>query len=99
MAALSEVSARVGVNSDPRPIIQTLISELAKANDRASALEVNFVETSPQLEGVRLALADAGLRPNTDALTGLANRRSLDEFFRVSMIRAMKTEERPVPRT
>ena len=93
IAALGEVSASVGANSDPRPIIQTLISELAKANSRASALEVNFVETSDQLEGVRLALAEAEQRSNTDALTGLANRRSLDEFFRASMIQAMETDE------
>jgi diguanylate cyclase len=93
MATLGEVSASVGANSDPRPIIQTLISELAKANGRASALEVNLVETSNQLEEVRLALAEAELRSNIDALTGLANRRSLDEFFRASMIRAMETDE------
>ena len=93
MATLGEVSARVGANSDPRPIIQTLISELAKANSRASALELNFVETSDQLEQVRLALAEAELRSNTDALTGIANRRSLDEFFRASMMRAMETDE------
>jgi diguanylate cyclase len=93
IAALGEVSASVGADSDPRPIIQTLISELAKANSRASALEANFVETSNQLEKVRLALAEAEVHSNTDALTGLANRRSLDEFFRASMIRAMETDE------
>jgi diguanylate cyclase len=93
IAALDEVSARVRANSDPRPIIQTLISELAKANSRASVLEVNFVETSNQLEKVRIALAEAELSSNTDALTGIANRRFLDEFFRASMIRAMETDE------
>lgn len=90
---LGEVSARVKANSDPRPIIQTLISELAKANSRASALELNFVETSNQLEQVQLSLAEAEKRSKTDALTGLANRRSLDDFFRTSMIRAMETGE------
>ncbi len=93
IATLGEVSASVGANSDPRPVIETLISELAKANSRASALEVNFVETSKQLEIVRLSLAEAELRSNTDALTGLANRRSLDDFFCASMIRAMETGE------
>ena len=93
IAALDEVTARADSDGDPRPIIQTLVSELAKANSRATALEVNFVETSSQLEKVRIALAEAELRSNTDALTGLANRRSLDEFFRTSMIRAMETGE------
>jgi diguanylate cyclase len=93
IAALDEVSACVGTNSDPRPIIQTLMSELAKANSRASALELNLVETSNQLETVRLSLAEAEQRSNTDALTGLANRRSLDDFFGTSLIRAMETGE------
>ena len=93
IATLDEVSARVGPNSDPRPIIQTLMSELAKATSRASALEANFAESSQRLEKVQLSLAEAEQRSNTDALTGLANRRSLDEFFRTSLIRAMESGE------
>ena len=93
MATLGEVSAGVKANSDPRPIIQTLMSELAKANSRASALELNFVETSNQLEKVQLSLAEAEKCSKTDALTGLANRRWLNDFLRASMIRAMETDE------
>jgi diguanylate cyclase len=93
MATLEQVSARVEGNSDPRPIIQTLTSELEKANRRASALEANFVETSNQLEKVQCSLAEAEKRSNTDALTGLANRRALDDFLRTSLIQAMETGE------
>jgi diguanylate cyclase len=93
IATLDGVSERLGANSDPRPIIETLISELTKANSRASALELNFVETSNQLEKVRVSLAEAEQRSKTDALTGLANRRSLDDVFRTSLIRAMETGE------
>ena len=93
IATLDGVVANVRANSDPGPIIQTLVSELTKANSRASALELNFVETANQLEKVRTALAEAELRSKTDALTGLANRRSLDDFFRTSMIHAMETGE------
>jgi diguanylate cyclase len=92
-AALDGVSARVGPDSDPHLIIQTLISELTKATSRVSTLELNFAETSNQLEKVRLSLAVAEQRSKTDTLTGLANRRSLDEFFRTSMIRAMENSE------
>ncbi len=54
---------------------------------------MNFVETASQLDKVRHSLAEAELRSKTDALTGLANRRSLDDFFRTSMINAMETGE------
>ena len=93
IATLDGVAANVRSNSDPRPIIQTLVSELTKANSRASALELNFVETANQLEKVRTALAEAELRSKTDPLTGLANRRSLDDFFRTSIIHAMEIGE------
>ncbi len=91
IATLDEVAAEVRENCDPRTIVQTLIAELTKANSRASALELNFVETSNQLEKVRNSLAEVELQSKTDALTGLANRRSLDDFFRISMINAMET--------
>jgi diguanylate cyclase len=93
IATLGKVSAKAEANSDPRSIIKILISELTKANTRASLLEANFVEASNQLEEVRSSLAEAETRSNTDGLTGLANRRALDEFFRTSLIRAMEIDE------
>jgi diguanylate cyclase len=93
IATLDGVAANFRADSDPRPIIQTLVSELTKANSRATALELNFVETANQLEKVRHSLAEAERRSKTDALTGLANRRSLDDYFRTSMINAMETGE------
>lgn len=93
IATLGEVSAHAEANGDPRPIIRTLMFELEKANLRTSALEANFVETANRLEKVQFSLAEAEKRSNTDALTGLANRRSLDDFFRTSLIRAMETGE------
>jgi diguanylate cyclase len=93
IATLGKVSARAEANSDPRPIIKILISELTKANTRASLLEANFVKTSDQLEKVRCSLKESEMRSNSDGLTGLANRRALDEFLRTSLIRAMETDE------
>jgi diguanylate cyclase len=93
IAALDEVSSQVQGTSDPRPIIEKLVAELSKATARASALETNFLETSQELDKIRDSLKVAEQRSNTDALTGLANRRSLEEFFRSAQIAAMETGE------
>jgi diguanylate cyclase len=89
--ALGEVSSQFNAASDPRPIIEKLVAELAAATTRASALEENFHETSKELDTIRDSLKAAEQRSNTDALTGLANRRSLEEFFRSAQITAMET--------
>src|SRR3954469_13874712 len=89
--ALDEVSAQVRPDSDPRPIIEKLVTELTRSTARASALEANFVETAQELDKIRDSLKAAEQRSNTDALTGLANRRALEEFFRSAQIAAMET--------
>jgi diguanylate cyclase len=91
--ALGEVSSQVQTNSDPRPIIEKLVAELTKANTRASTLETNFLATTQELDKIRDSLKAAEQRSNTDALTGLANRRSVDEFFRSAQIVAMEKGE------
>jgi diguanylate cyclase len=91
--ALGEVSSECQACSDPRPIIERLVIELAKATERASALETNFVATSQELSKIRNSLKEAEERSNTDVLTGLANRRSLDEFLRSAQIAAMEKGE------
>ena len=91
--ALGEVSSHVQSTSDPRPIIERLIAELSDATTRASALEVNFLETSQELDKIRDSLKAAEQRSNTDALTGLANRRALEDFFRSAQIVAMEKGE------
>ena len=90
---LGEVSSQVQTNSDPRSIIEKLVAELSKATTRASALESNFVATTQELDKIRDSLKVAEERSNTDALTGLANRRSIDEFFRSAQITAMEKGE------
>ncbi len=93
IAALDGVAAQVAPNGDPRLIIQALVSELTKASRRATTLERNFTETAKQLETVQLSLAKAEMQSKTDALTGLANRRSFDDVLRSAMIHAMETAE------
>jgi diguanylate cyclase len=90
---LGKVSSQVQANSDPRSIIEKLVAELTKANKRASTLETNFQATTQELDRIRDSLKAAEQRSNTDALTGLANRRSMDEFFRSAQITAMEKGE------
>ena len=89
----SQVNSQVQVNGDPRSIIEQLVAELARATSRAAALETNFLATTQELDKIRDSLKAAEERSNTDALTGLANRRSMDEFFRSAQIVAMEGDE------
>ena len=91
--ALGEVSSECQTSSDPRPIIGKLVSELAKATHWACVLETEFLTTSKELDSIRKSLREAEERSNTDALTGLANRRSMDEFLRSAQIVAMEKGE------
>jgi diguanylate cyclase len=91
--ALGEVSSQCQAASDPRPIIEKLVAELSNATTRASALEEKFLESTQELDKIRNSLKVAEERSNTDALTGLANRRSLGEFFRSAQIVAMEKGE------
>ena len=91
--ALGEVSSQAATSADPKPIIAKLVDELSKATARASALEANFAATSEELDTIRNSLKAAEQRSNTDALTGLANRHSMDEFLRQAQIDAMEKDE------
>lgn len=90
--ALGEVS-EAAASSDPRTIIAKLVDELSKATSRAAQLEANFAATSQELDSIRDSLKAAEQRSNTDALTGLANRHSMDEFLRLAQIAAMEKDE------
>jgi diguanylate cyclase len=93
IAALGEVSSEAETTDDPKRIIETLVNELSKATSRAAALEANFAASSQELDKIRDSLKAAEERSNTDALTALANRRSLDEFLRLAQITAMEKDE------
>jgi diguanylate cyclase len=91
--ALGDASSQFQAVSDPRPIIEKLVKELSNATKRASTLEANFIETTGELDKIRDSLKLAEQHSNTDALTGLANRRALEEYFRSAQIAAMETGE------
>lgn len=87
---LGEVKSECQTAVDPRPIIEKLVKELSTATTRSSALEANFLQTTKDLDEIKDSLKQAEEHSNTDALTGLANRRSLDAFLRASQITAME---------
>jgi diguanylate cyclase len=75
---------------DPRSLIETLVDELSKAATRASRLENNLIQATHELSTIRDSLSQAEQKAKTDTLTGLPNRRALDEFFRSSQMVAME---------
>jgi diguanylate cyclase len=91
--AIGDVAERAESGIDPRPLIECLMDELAKAAARAAKLEINLGETSRELDAIRESLNKAEQRANTDTLTGLPNRRALEEFLRASQTAAMETGE------
>lgn len=93
MQAMDEVADQNQKGVDPKVLIENLVSELAKATARAAKLEANFAEKSRELDTIRDSLNKSEERARTDALTGLPNRRALEEFFRQAQIAAMEKDE------
>jgi diguanylate cyclase len=93
MRAISDVAGQSVVEVDPKLLIENLMNELAKATTRATKLETSFVESTRELDTIRDSLNKSEERARTDTLTGLPNRRALDEFFRIAQIAAMEQGE------
>jgi diguanylate cyclase len=93
MAAISDAAAQTDAGADPKALVQSLMNELDKAATRAAKLEANFNEKQRELDTIRDSLAKSEERAKTDTLTGLANRRALDEFLRDTQTRAMEQGE------
>src|SRR6266436_5177857 len=93
MAVISDVTAQTEAGVDPKPLVESLMNELAKAATRATKLEASFAEKSRELDTIRDSLNKSEERARTDTLTGLPNRRALEEFFRQAQIGAMETDE------
>jgi diguanylate cyclase len=90
LRAMGRLTVQSEPCADPRALVESLVNELAKAIARAEKLEINFVQSSRELDNIRTLLDKAEERAKKDALTGLPNRRALEEFFRVSQIAAME---------
>lgn len=91
--AISDVADQSETGVDPMSLVESLMNELAKAATRATTLETSFVATSRELDVIRDSLSQAEQRSKTDTLTGLPNRRAIDEFFRSAQIAAMEKGE------
>ena len=75
--------------SDPKLLLDTLVGELLKATSRASSLERSLGQTCGELEQIKIKLAQADQQARIDPLTGLANRRGLEEGLRSAQLTAM----------
>jgi diguanylate cyclase len=92
MRAISDVADQSEAGVDPRVLVETLMNELGKAATRATRLEAQFAEKSRELDLIRQSLTQSEERARTDTLTGLANRRALEEFFRRAQSDAMERD-------
>ncbi|OKO84886.1 diguanylate cyclase [Bradyrhizobium sp. AS23.2] len=82
MQAISQVADQGKAGVDPKALVAQLMNELARAATRATRLEAGFAEKTRELDVIRHSLSRSEERARTDTLTGLANRRALDEFLR-----------------
>jgi diguanylate cyclase len=90
MQVMDEVANQASSGIDPKHLVKRLMGELSNAATRTSQLQSNLSETSRELDAIRESLNNAEQRANTDTLTGLPNRRALDEFLRTAQISAME---------
>jgi len=91
--AMGDVAEKAEGGIDPITLVRSLMNELNKAATRAIELERSLNETSHELDSIRESLSRAEQRANTDTLTGLPNRRAVEEFLRTAQIAAMETGE------
>jgi diguanylate cyclase len=89
----SQILAISEAGVDPKLLVENLMTELAKAATRATKLEMRFIEKTRELDTIRDSLNKSEERAKTDTLTGLPNRRALEEFFRTAQIAAMENGE------
>jgi diguanylate cyclase len=88
---LDSVASQIDEQANPRPIIKALVAELSKVVSRATELEAHFTASLHELGNIRDKLSISERRSRIDPLTGLANRRALDDFMRQAQIAAMET--------
>jgi diguanylate cyclase len=91
MRALDGVVIDAANEPGPRHLIESLVTELSKATDRALELETNLAKTSTELGKIRESLHEAEQRSKTDTLTGLANRHALEEFLTTAQAHAVES--------
>lgn len=86
--AINKVADQGRAGVDPKALVAQLMNELERAATRATRLEAGFAEKTRELDVIRDSLSKSEERARTDTLTGLANRRALDEFLRKAQVTA-----------
>jgi len=76
-----------------RTLVSGVLDDTRAMQDRASRLETEFLTTSRQIAGLREDLASALRDANTDALTGIANRKHFDQALRIALDHALESGE------
>lgn len=79
--------------TNPPELLHALMRELAVAAERAAVLETSLAETHVELEASRASYQLVEQRSKTDPLTGLANRRGLDDYLKERFIVSMESGE------
>ncbi len=93
MMAIGDIAEQSDIGVDPKTLVESLLTELAKAVTRTAKLEARFAELTRELDAIRDSLNKSEERAKTDTLTDLPNRRALDEFFRKAQIASMEKGE------
>lgn len=93
--ALSEFSGRIGSDrnvADITSLVAEIVDETARMKGHASQLETQLITSSQQIANLRQDLQSARREANTDALTGIANRKNFDIELRQAATEAMESD-------
>ena len=83
-SALEQEAAELASTPTPAPTIETLVSLTKTMIDKARSAEEDLRKTEAQMGALRKDLDAAHQKANSDQLTGLPNRRALDQHLRTA---------------
>lgn len=90
--ALESEAAGLARSKSPVVSVETLVSLTRSMIDKAQAAEEDLRRTEMQMSAMRKDLASAQHKANSDPLTGLPNRRALDQHLRVACENARRAD-------
>ena len=90
--ALESEAAGLAKNASPVMSVESLVTLTRSMIDKAHAAEEDLRRTEMQMSAMRKDLATAQHKANSDPLTGLPNRRALDQHLRQSFENARRSD-------
>jgi len=90
--ALENEAADLAKNNSPVVSVETLVELTRSMIEKAHAAEEDLRRTEMQMSAMRKDLATAQHKANSDPLTGLPNRRALDQHLRQSFENARRSD-------